>query len=51
MYDGYDKSSEGFYVFTNRNESKIYALVVLGTDLIEGKKWRLLTYDTSKLFN
>ncbi len=51
MYDGYDKSNEGFYVFTNRNESKIYALVVLGTDLTEGKKWRLLTYDTSKLFN
>jgi hypothetical protein len=51
MYDENHKSSEGFFVFTNADESKIYALVVLGTDLIEGKKWKLLTYDTNQLFN
>ena len=51
MYDDNNKSSEGFFIFTNNDESKIYALVVLGTDLIEGKKWKLITYDTNKLFN
>jgi hypothetical protein len=51
MYNEYDRSNEGFFVFTNKNENKIYALVVLGTDLIEGKKWKLVTYDTNKLFN
>ena len=51
MYDENNRSSEGFYVFTNNDESKIYALVVLGARLVEGKKWKLLTYETNKLFN
>lgn len=51
MYDDNNKSSEGFFIFTNSDESKIYTLVVLGTDLNEGKKWKLHTYDTNKLFN
>ena len=51
MYDENHPSSEGLFIFTNNDESKIYALVILGTDLIEGKKWKLLTYDTNKLFN
>lgn len=51
MYDENNSSSEGFFVFTNKDESKIYALVVLGTDIMEGKKWKLLTYKTNQLFN
>lgn len=51
LYYENHRSTEGFFLFTNSNQTKLYALVTLGTHLSEGNKWKLLVYETDEIFN
>lgn len=51
LHDENHYSTEGYFLFSNKQQSKLYALVTLGPSLVEGNKWKLLVYDTNKIFN